>query len=91
MTRELKPKPEYSCEIIDEVAGSYKITKWSAGDLDEDKVYTVYGGRGRSTCDCYAGLSGKFCRHKQVLDIFLSQPEKIGGGSYYNYDRKHWS
>lgn len=90
MGRVLKPKPEYSCEYIDEAKGVFKVTKYSPPDMDEENSYTVVSGRGIYTCDCYAGLMGKFCRHMQIVDLFKANPDLIGGVKTYCWDRQTW-
>jgi hypothetical protein len=91
MVRQLKPKPEYSVEYIDEVNNLFKVTKLVPPDLEEENSYTVRSGGGKYSCDCYAGLQRKFCRHLQIVDIFKANPERIGGRHTYNWDRQKWS
>jgi hypothetical protein len=91
MARELKPKPEYSCEYVDEAEGIFKITKLEPPDYDPGNEYIVQSHNGRYSCDCFAGLKGTFCRHLQLVDLFKANPDKIGSRHTYNWDRKHWS
>ena len=91
MARTLKPKPEYSCEQPDPGKHEYIVKKLTPGDLEEESAYTVHHGDGYYTCDCYAGLSHKYCRHLQIVDIFKAEPEKIGSVATYNFDRKCWT
>lgn len=92
MARILKPKPEYSCEYVDEAVDDtlFKVTKLVPPDLEEEKVYTIRSGNGVYSCDCYAGLMHKFCRHLQIVDIFKANPDKIGGRHTYCWDRQSW-
>jgi hypothetical protein len=96
MARQLKPKPTYSCSLIDEGKQIYAVTKYAPdleGDYEEEAVYKVEhdSEQKRYTCECFAGLMGKYCRHKQVVDIFKANPEKIGSIHYWNFDRKCWA
>jgi hypothetical protein len=95
--RELKPKPLYSVDPHENgEAFTYLVTKMDF-DLNVLEKYKVYypltqnedGGK-YGHCDCFAGLMGKFCRHKQVVDIFRAEGA-IGKPRLYNFDRKKWA
>jgi hypothetical protein len=90
MGRVLKAKPEYSCELVDEEKYLYRVAKLVPPDYDEEIAYTVRSGGGLYTCDCYAGLMGKFCRHIQIVDLFKAIPDRLGGRYTYCFDRKEW-
>jgi hypothetical protein len=92
MTRQLKPKPQYSVDLIDEGKQIYCVTKWSAMDHDEEAAYKVVSDEAQHiyTCECYAGLMGKYCRHKQIVDLYKATPEKLGSVATYCFDRKTW-
>jgi hypothetical protein len=40
-------------------------------------------------CDCFAGLAGKNCRHKQVVRMF-QEKHLVNSGRLYNFDRDKW-
>lgn len=89
MARELKPKPEYSCECVDEGNQIYKVTKIMPNGEEQDP-YTVQIHPSKTiTCDCYAGLTGKNCRHKQMVELFIVH-NKVGSIATYCFDRKEW-
>jgi hypothetical protein len=90
--RQLKPKPQYSVDIVDELNSIFSVTKWSAEDHEEEAVYKVVSDEPQHiyTCDCYAGLMGKYCRHKQIVDLYKAEPQKLGSVATYNFDRKQW-
>ena len=41
------------------------------------------------TCDCYAGLMGKQCRHIEMV-LIAEDADAVGSGRYYDYDKKRW-
>jgi hypothetical protein len=90
--RQLKPKPQYSVDIIDEGAHIFSVTKWSAEEQDEEAVYKVVSDEQQHiyTCECFAGQMGKYCRHKQIVDLYKAEPDKLGSVATYCFDRKTW-
>jgi hypothetical protein len=88
--RELKPKPLYGVDLVDKEKADFKVMKMDH-DMNILETYEVrkpFSGDS-GTCDCYAGLQSKFCRHKQIVDAFR-EAGKVGSSALYCYDRKFW-
>lgn len=100
MGKQLKPKPVYGVDRKpDTLPFNYEVQKYDT-ELMEHVVerYSVYMPqpdlatedyqRG-TTCDCYAGLMGKWCRHKKMTQMFINAGY-VGQPKAYSYDRKTW-
>jgi hypothetical protein len=64
--------------------GGYTVTKPTRYEALGDKKQDT-----TSTCDCFAGLAGKFCRHKQLIPIF-EQAKAFNTGRLYSFDKSKW-
>lgn len=42
-----------------------------------------------SHCSCFAGLQGKYCRHKQLIPI-MEAAGAINTGRAFNFDKQKW-
>lgn len=79
-------KNEYLCLKYDaltlaplnEDTGGYKLSRGTYKD-----------GSPKFECDCYAGLQGKHCRHKEMLEIFLDA-NAINTRKLYEFDKHRW-
>jgi hypothetical protein len=54
-------------------------------DLELEASYILNG----NDCTCPAGMHRKYCRHKEMKDIFTRQG-KINSEWFYNYDTDKW-
>lgn len=95
MARQLKPKPVYGVDHLQDDQGiyNYEVQKYDPHMehvLERYHLYKPPPGVTRSTtCDCFAGLMHKHCRHKQILDIFIAEGA-VGSARAYCFDRKSW-
>jgi hypothetical protein len=65
------------------IKDKYLIAKFSH-DLDLISSYVING-----TCSCPAGTNGRYCRHRKMKDIFISQG-KVNSPWFYDYDTNKW-
>jgi hypothetical protein len=65
------------------VKGKYLIAKFS-DDLDLEASYVI-----GADCSCPAGTHGRYCRHREMKDIFIKQG-KVNSPWFYNYDTAKW-
>jgi hypothetical protein len=89
-----KPKPLYNVSRKEGASDVWTFTVQKMNhDLDIEESYTVFyptnNQSGAPTCDCFAGLMHKFCRHKELVDIFRAD-NAIGTTKLYCYDHKEW-
>lgn len=61
--------------------------KFDKEDEPVDTYYITKLGQGASICTCWAG--GRWCRHKQMIDIFR-KAEAMNTGRRYSFDKKKW-
>jgi hypothetical protein len=65
------------------VRGKYLISKFS-NDLELRGSYVLNG-----NCSCPAGYHSRYCRHKEMKEIFIRQG-KVDTAWFYDYDTGKW-
>lgn len=82
-------KDWYTVNIAPPPANSFLVLKFN-DNFEHETTYTVSReGVDAGACDCFAGLAGKFCRHKQVIPIF-EDAKAFNTGRLYSFDKQKW-